>query len=141
MTSMALIGGRGRWGRRVVASLFVVAFIVLIGACIGESGGTETRGGEDPCEVVLVPVPPSTTSNAESGDMSHRDLVVAGSGTPRLAWHCGPPEDPEPDTVIAAYPRPQTPRAPPRVTVDGTNSSQQRRVAPGTERTTRQTTS
>lgn len=141
MTSIALICDRGRWARRVVASLFVVAFIVLLGACIGEAGGTETRVGEDPCEVVLMPAPRSTTSNAESGDPSHRDLVVAGSDTPRLVWHCGLPEDPEPDTVIAAYPRPQTPRAPPRVTIDETNSFQQRRVARGTEKTTRQTTS
>lgn len=140
MTSMALICDRGRWARRVGASL-VVAFTVLLGACIGEAGGTGTRVGEDPCEVVLVLGPPSTTSNAESGDTSHRDLIVAGSNTPRLAWHCGLPEDPEPDTVIALFPRPQTARAPLRVTVDGTNSSQQRRGAPGTERTTRQPTS
>jgi len=93
--------------RSSVTALFAALLLGLLTACAAEAIDSEAAVA-DPCEILFIPA----ESLAFTPSWKVSEAVVTDIDRPRLIWHCGTPDPPEPEIVIAAHPRPISSREP-----------------------------
>lgn len=94
--------------RLSVTVLFAALLLGLLTACAAEAVETQAAVA-DPCEILFIP----TESLASTQSLKVSEALVAGIDRPRLTWHCGAPDTPAPEIIIAARSRPISSRGPP----------------------------